>query len=223
MKTLYHHPLSSSSRKVRLVLSEKDIPFTAIVEKPWERRQEFLDLSPGGAVPVLVEDDGFFLNNEFAIIEFLEETNSSGPPLLGASARLRAKVRELVGFFDGVFFRDVVENLVMEKALKRLQGSGEPNGVTLRRGYQALDEHLKYINWLAEQNIGLGSDTLTLADLTAAAHLSVIDYLGDIGWDRYPEARHWYSRIKSRPSFRPILADHIPGLPPPPHYANLDF
>jgi glutathione S-transferase len=82
---------------------------------------------------------------------------------------------------------------------------------------------MKYINWLAEENKALACDQLTLADLSAASHLSVVDYLGDIGWDRYPEAKRWYQWMKSRPSFRPLLADHIPGLPPPPHYANLDF
>ncbi|MBI3419926.1 MAG: glutathione S-transferase family protein [Proteobacteria bacterium] len=222
MRTLYHHPLSSPSRKVRLVLSEKDLSFTAVVEKPWDRRTEFLALSPGGEVPVLVEEDGFAIPDANAILEYIEETRPN-PPLLSTGPTARAKVRALAGFFDRVFFRDVVETLVVEKALKRLQGSGEPDGFAIRRGYQALEEHLKYINYLAEQHKGLASDALTLADLTAAAHLSVVDYLGDIAWDKHPEARAWYSRMKSRPSFRPLLADHIPGLPPPVHYANLDF
>jgi glutathione S-transferase len=222
MRTLYHHPLSSPSRKVRLLMAEKDIPFTSLVEKPWDQRPEFLALSPGGEVPVLVEEDGFVIPGADAIVEYMEEVG--GPPsLIGDNPQSRARVRSLTGFFDRVFFRDVVETLVVEKALKRLMGTGVPDGNAIRRGYGALDEHLKYINYLAEMHKGLAGDMLTLADLACAAHLSVVDYLGDIGWDRFPEARRWYGRMKSRPAFRPVLADHIPGLPPPAHYANLDF
>ncbi len=222
MRTLFHHPLSSPSRKVRLLLAEKDLPFTSVVEKPWDRRPEFLALSPGLMLPVLVEEDGFSVNDEAAIVEYVEEQHPA-PALLGRDAKERARIRAATGFFDRVLFRDVVDTLVREKALKRLQGSGEPDGNAIRRGYAALEEHLKYINWLAEQHKGLSHDTLTLTDLAAAAHLSVVDYLGDIGWDRHPEARAWYQRMKSRPSFRPLLADHILGFPPAPHYANLDF
>jgi glutathione S-transferase len=64
---------------------------------------------------------------------------------------------------------------------------------------------------------------MSLADVAAAAHLSCIDYIGDVPWEAYELAKNWYARIKSRPSFRSILADHIAGMPPPKHYADLDF
>ena len=68
-----------------------------------------------------------------------------------------------------------------------------------------------------------GIEEISAADLTAAAHLSCLDYLGDVPWDEHPVAKEWYARLKSRPSFRPLLADHWPGTNPPEHYANLDF
>lgn len=222
MFTLYHHPLSPFCRKIRLLLSEKDIPYNAIVEKPWERRAEFLALSPSGEVPLLIIKDGFTLNDQHAICEYIEEINDR-PNFISDETEERARIRNLSGFFDRVFYQDVGQTLLAEKALKRLQGLGTPEAVTIRKGYAAIDEHMKYINWLAEQNNWLAGDNMTLADFSAAAQLSVIDYLGDVPWDKYDEARIWYARIKSRPSFRPLLADHIPGLPPPAHYANLDF
>jgi glutathione S-transferase len=82
---------------------------------------------------------------------------------------------------------------------------------------------LDYIGYLTEQRRWIAGDELTLADITAAAHLSCVDYLGDVPWSDHPNAKDWYARIKSRPSFRPLLGDHIPGAPPPPHYADLDF
>jgi glutathione S-transferase len=83
--------------------------------------------------------------------------------------------------------------------------------------------HLEYVSWLADRRRFLAGDFFSLADIAAAAHFSAVDYIGDVPWDDYPRAKEWYVRIKSRPSFRPVLADHIPGLRPPTHYADLDF
>lgn len=222
MYTLYHHPLSPFSRKIRLLLAEKDLPFTSVIEKPWDRRPEFMALSPTGEVPLLVIKEGFALSDTNAICEYIEEIKDR-PNFIGDAPEQKARVRSLSGFFDRIFYQDVGTTLLGEKALKRLQSMGTPDALIIRKGYNALDEHMKYINYLAEQNNWLAGDDMTLADLSAAAQISVIDYLGDIMWDKYEEARMWYARIKSRPSFRPLLADHIPGLPPPAHYANLDF
>lgn len=222
MPKLLHHPLSAQSRLIRLLLAEKGISFTAQLEKPWEARQEFLALSISGEVPVYIEDDGYCLYDAGAICDYIEATHPT-PRFLGQSAKETAAIRQLTHFFSRIFARDVVDTLVNEKAFKRIQGQGVPDALTIRRGYMALDEHMKYLNWLAEQNSGLAGEGLTLADLAAAAHISIVDYLGDVPWDKYNEAKNWYVRLKSRPSFRPLLADHIPGLPPPLHYANLDF
>jgi glutathione S-transferase len=51
----------------------------------------------------------------------------------------------------------------------------------------------------------------------------VIDYVGEAPWDQFKNVRTWYMKIKSRPCFRPLLADRMPGLPPAPHYHDLDF
>jgi glutathione S-transferase len=44
-----------------------------------------------------------------------------------------------------------------------------------------------------------------------------------VPWEVDAHARDWYARIKSRPSFRSLLADHLTGMPPPKAYADLDF
>ena len=69
----------------------------------------------------------------------------------------------------------------------------------------------------------LAGRDVTLADLALAAHLSALDYYGEVPWTDYPPVTEWYIRMKSRPSFRPLLADRVPGQPPVPHYAELDF
>jgi glutathione S-transferase len=222
MRTLYHLWLSAGSRKIRLVLAEKGLEFEMKVEKVWERRHEFLALNPSGEVPVLVEESGATIVEAGPIAEYLEEAYPERPLILGDAVQ-RAEVRRLVLWFDGKFEREVTRNLVEEKMMKRFLGLGEPNSQAIRAGTKNIHTHLDYISYLAERRTWLAGDHLTLADVTAAAHLSAVDYIGDVPWDDHPEAREWYARMKSRPAFRPLLADHIPGAPPPKHYADLDF
>jgi glutathione S-transferase len=225
---LYHHPLDPSSRRVRLALAEKGVACDLTLEKPWDPSPLLRELNPAAEVPVLViEQDGekVILADAQAICEYLEETHAG--TLLGKTPRDRAEARRLTGMFDHKLQTQVTDLLVGEKALKRLRGQysggGEPDSAVIRAGVANIRGHLDYIGWLTERRNWLAGDALTLADLAAGANLSVIDYLGDVPWDQYPLAKEWYARLKSRPAFRGILGDHIPGFPPPRHYADLDF
>jgi glutathione S-transferase len=222
MRTLYHLPLSPFSRKVRLVLAEKRLPFELRLEKVWERRSEYLELNPGGTVPTLIEDNGMAIPDSGVICEYLEEAYPD-TPLLGRTIAERVEVRRMVAWFDGKFALEVTRNLVGEKHLKRLMGRGNPDGTALRLGYAAIKHHMEYLGWLAENRRWLAGASISLADFAAAAHLSALDYIGDVDWTVSPPAKEWYARMKSRPSFRGVLADRIPGTTPPEHYADLDF
>lgn len=222
MRTLYHLWLSPGARKVRLILKEKNLDFELKIERTWERRPEFLALNPAGEVPVLIEPDGSVLSDSAAITEFLEEVYPDRP-LIGLDPLQRAETRRLVAWFDVKFNAEVTQNLVEEKMTKRLLGQGQPNSATIRAGSANLRHHLDYIGWLVERRNYLAGDHFSLADIAAAAHLSAVDYLGDVPWESFESAKDWYARVKSRPSFRPLLADHIPGAAPPKHYADLDF
>lgn len=222
MRTLYHLWLSPFCRKVRIALAEKGLEVDLKAENLWERRDEFVAMNPAGEVPVLVEDDGLTLSDSNAICEYLDETFPD-TPLYPGDAVARAEIRRLVAWFDGKFNREVTENLVGEKIMKRFLRLGEPDSRAIRAGRANIQVHLQYIAWLTERRTWLAGDTFSLADITAAAHLSAVDYLGDVPWERFDAGKIWYARVKSRPSFRAILADHIPGEPPPRHYADLDF
>ncbi|HLJ65686.1 MAG TPA: glutathione S-transferase family protein [Stellaceae bacterium] len=222
MRLLYHLWLSPFSRKIRLVLQEKALDFTMKVEKIWERRPEFLALNPACEVPVLIEEDGSVLAEATAIAEYLEETYRE-KLLLAINPVDRAEARRLSAWFDVKMNLEVTENLVGEKMMKRFLGVGEPNSSAIRAGKTNLLYHLDYICYLVDRRRWLAGDHFSLADIAAAAHLSTLDYLGDVPWENYEPAKEWYARIKSRPSFRPLLSDHIPGAPPPKHYADLDF
>lgn len=222
MWTLYHQLLCPFSRKVRLVLAEKKIEADLQTEPVWERRADFLALNPAGDVPVLENSDGTTLADSQAIVEYLEEQIPE-PVLIGNDAHERAEVRRLVAWFDRKFNAEVTQHLVGEKVMNRLLRLGQPDSRAIRAGLTNIHNHLSYISYLMERRAWLAGDLMTLADLCAAAHLSCVDYLGDVPWDQHQEARTWYARIKSRPSFRSILADTVPGLPPAAAYADLDF
>lgn len=222
MRVLYHLPLSPFSRKVRLVLAEKRLPFELQVEKVWERRPDYLELNPASTVPTLVEETGLVIPDSGVICEYLEEAYPD-TPLMGHTLAERVEVRRLVAWFDGKFAHEVTANLVGEKHMKRMLGRGNPEAGTLRAGYANLRHHLAYIGWLAETRKWLAGGSLSLADFAVAAHLSALDMAGDMDWSISPPAREWYARMKSRPSFRPLLADRVPGVTAPAHYADLDF
>ncbi len=222
MRTLYHVWLHPFSRKVRIALAEKKLEFDLQVEKIWERRTAFLAMNPAGDVPVLVEEDGTILSNSQVICEYLEEVYPE-VNLLGADPIQRAETRRLVGWFDVKFNREVTDNLVGEKLMKRFLKLGEPHGPSIRAGHANIHYHLDYIGFLTEKRTWLAGEKFTLADVTAAAHLSAIDYIGDVPWEEHHHARDWYSRVKSRPSFKSLLEDRIPGFTPVEHYENVDF
>lgn len=221
MRRLHHLPLSPFSRKVRLVLAEKKIEVELVEEKPWEKRMEFLLLNPAAQVPVL-QIDGLTLSDSVAICEYLDEVHPA-PSLMPTTPEARAEVRRLVHWFDDKFHREVTENLLYERVTKKLKKSGYPDGSRIREGTHAIKYHLDYLDWLIDQRKWLAGDQMTLADFAAAAHLSCLDYIDDVDWTRSANVKDWYARIKSRPAFRGILSDTLPGMRPPEHYADLDF
>lgn len=230
MLTLFHHPICPHSRFVRLALEEYGLPPRLVEERVWERREEFLQLNPADTTPVLVEEGVPPVPGAGVIAEYLDETRGltlAEFRLLPANLGGRIEVRRLMSWFNDKFFEEVSGALARERVYKRYipasGGGGSPDMETLRAAKSNIRYHLAYIGWLVRTRDWLAGDTLTYADLAAAAHLSVADYLGDVPWDEDETARNWYARIKSRPSFRTLLDEALPGLPPSPSYANLDF
>lgn len=229
MAILYHHPICPHSRFIRLVLGELGNEPDLIEERVWERRREFLILNPAGTTPVIADGEAA-IPGATVIAEWLDETR--GPALgehrlMPESGAERIETRRLMDWFHVKFFEEVSQHLAMEKVYKRFMpadvGGGAPDPAAIRAAKTNIRYHLHYIGHLTGQRHWLAGEKLTYADLAAAAHLSVVDYLGDVPWDENAKAKEWYARVKSRPSFRPLLADRLPGVVPPPAYADLDF
>ena len=230
MYTLYHHPFCPHSRFIRLALGEHGLDLRLVEERGWERREAFLALNPAAATPVLITDGFPPIPGAGIIAEYLDETHGGDmvdARLLPRDVNARVEVRRLAAWFNQKFAGEVSSPLVMERVFKRHmsqeQGGGAPEMNVIRAAQANIRYHLAYIGWLVRSRDWLAGDRMTYADLAAAAHLSVVDYLGDVPWNEDEAAKVWYSRVKSRPSFRPLLAETHAGIPPSKTYADLDF
>lgn len=221
MARLFHVPLSPFCRKVRLSLAEKKIEVELVEERYWEADADFLRRNPAGKVPVL-HLDGVMMSESGPICEYIEETRPE-PPLLPTDPAARLEVRRLVNWFDDKFHHEVTSNLLYERVNKKMMGQGYPDSKNVKEGAKAIKYHLDYMAWLLDHRRWLAGDAMTLADFAAAAHLSALDYISDVDWNRSAAIKDWYAKIKSRPAFRNILADQVSGFPPPRHYNDLDF
>jgi len=228
MATLFHFPLDPFARRVRLSLAEYGYEVELEEVVPWEHAAVVDELSPPADLPVLLEGGAAVISGMNALVEYLEETVApKSVSLLGRTAGERAEARRLAAWFDQHFYNEVSGPLLSEKVIRRFvpkeAGGGPPEMGRVRTALAPIRDHLAVVGMLAEQRNWLAGRNLSVADLAAAAHLSVVDYLGDVPWHDNDAARQWYQRIKSRPSFRPLLADYIRGLAPPRQYADLDF
>ena len=221
MALLIHHPSSPFCRKIRMLMSEKRMLFVLKEVEPWNMPDDVYKLNPAGELPIYASD-GIVISGNYAVSEYLEEY-SKEVRLLPEDIKARAEIRRVVEWFDDKFYKEVYKYIVSEKIHKRFSKGEAPDSRVLKMGLNNLNFHMEYIDWLTERNNYLCGNDFTLADITAAAHLSVVDYLGDMPWDMYKNAKVWYSKIKSRPCFKDILKDTIRGILPSRHYANLDF
>jgi glutathione S-transferase len=230
MLTLFHHPFCPHSRFVRLALGEYGLAPRLVEERVWERRRDFLAINPAGTTPVLVQEGHPAVPGAGVIAEYLDEAHGSelgDRRLLPRELGSRVEVRRLMSWFNDKMFEEVSGPLVMERFYKRFMpvelGGGSPDTEALRAARSNIRYHLAYIGWLLGTRDWLAGSRLSYADLAAAAHLSVVDYLGDVPWNENESVKSWYAKIKSRPAFRPLLAETLAGIPPSKTYADLDF
>lgn len=224
MERLWHWPLDPGARTVRLALGEKRFAFEDNAAQSIKGAADLPGLSPGADLPVLLSSSGegnVVASGSRAILEYLEEFRPD-PRLLPFAANERAETRRLWQWSD-TSFAEVNATLLAERENQWVRRSRDSNSARLREGSHALKSRLSFLEGLSAMRPYMAGRTLTVADLSIAAHLSVYDYFGDVSWDAVPDLRQWYARMKSRPSFRPLLSDRVAGTRPPRHYADLDF
>ena len=204
-------------------MGEKGVGYELLRENPWERRDEFLDLNPAGQTPVVVDAARkITLMSSTAICEYFEETVDKAPMISGTAVN-RAEIRRLTAWFDEHFYGNVVAPLMHERMIKRILHHAAPDAGMLREAMKNANQLLDYADYLLDHHNWLAGSALSMADLAAAAHISVADYLGGIDWRGHEQTKGWYSGLKSRPSFRPLLSERMESVSPPAYYDKVDF
>lgn len=234
MSTLIHHPMSAGSRAIRLCVAEYGLDLHLVEEKVWQRREEFLALNPAATLPILMVDRGggepVPIIGASVVAEYLDETHG----VLQRDKRLfpedpieRAEIRRIADWALVKLEAEVTRYAVNERVTKRqmtaAEGGGSPDSGALRAARTNIRYHLNYLEWLASTRNWMAGEKLSYADLAVGGACSILDYLGEIDWEEHLILKEWYARLKSRPSFRPLLSDRLRGLPPVSHYVDLDF
>ena len=224
MRRLFQYPLSGFSRAARVILAEKRLDYEMVYEAPWDPSDELFEYSMSGNVPVLIDISGIVVHGTSAIREYLEEVYPE-VGLIGSDFSERAEARKIADWFDHTFYSDVYYPVIRERILKRFAKDVDrrPDPACVRGAGTKLNNYMEYIAWLVDRRNWLAGKEFSIADISAASLISVLDYLGIIQWNKYDLVKDWYVRIKSRPSFRSILQDNLPQVPPASDYANLDF
>lgn len=224
MRRLFQYPLSGLSRAVRVILAEKQLDYEMVYETPWNPSDELLEHNISGEVPVLIDTNGVVAYGNSTIREYLDEVYPD-IPLIGTDYTQRVEARKIADWADNVLYKEVYYPVVHERILKRFVKDAEksPNPDRIRIAGVKLNNHMEYIAWFVDRRNWLAGKEFSVADITTASLISVLDYFGIIQWKKYELVKDWYVRIKSRPSFRSLLQDNLPQIPPAENYKNLDF
>jgi glutathione S-transferase len=237
--TLYHHPSSTCSAKVRLVLAEKSIPWTSRVVDIMRGEQfasDYLALNATGVVPTLVHD-GRAVRESLVICEYLEEA-FPGPSLVPTNYVERARMRVwckdvetfMVSACVGLTFpaSDRFEVTKLSDSGRSAYYQGHPNRRLAERKQRWVEQGfadedartsvLTYHKFLQKMDMQLGKapwlsgQTYTLADAETTPYVALLELLGlQAWWQRMPRVDEWYARVKNRPSFRIAVTEAMPA------------
>lgn len=225
MPKLLQHRLDPASRLARLMFAEYGVAVDLEDIKPWAREPHLLELNPAATLPILLDEGEAPVVGVLAVVHAIEDrySPSAVSGLFPAHSKDRSEMWRLCEWVLLKLNDEVTRYVIEEKIVKRDLRGATPDPAVLRVAKANFTEHLLYFNWLFATRQWLAGDLMTLADFALAAHLSALDYLGDVAWDTSVETRNWYARIKSRPAFRTLLNDRVAGMPAASGYADLDF
>ncbi|MFK8040438.1 MAG: glutathione S-transferase family protein [Rickettsiaceae bacterium] len=218
---LYHHTICPFSRQIRLYLKELDTEFKLFREDYWLRSQSLLKLNPAGNLPVLMLDDNSIISGAYPITEYFNDAYQDFI-FMSQNILIKSEIRRLIHWCNDKLYHEVTKILINEKFISMIF-SYTPRVNHLQIAHENLMQHLKYFTNMLESRSFLACDTVSAADIALACHISIIDYFGQINWDKWHVIKNWYVILKSRPSFQELLHDRLAGFDPPLYYHELDF
>ena len=200
---LYYHPVSTTCRPIVLLAADENIELEYhLVDlfKGEHMKPEFLAINPSHAVPVL-EDGDFHLSEGSAILKYLAE--KTGSRTYPADPRKRARVNQLMDWFNTGLYRDLGYGLIYTQALPPFKYSDDKvQAAVIARSKEAARGWLKILdeNLIGPRNAYLGGNEITLADYLGAAYLTAGEVIR-LDYSAYPNICRWLASMKARPNW----------------------
>jgi glutathione S-transferase len=197
------HPVSMTSRPVRLFIAESGIEVEEqLVDlMAGEHYEEpFTAINPNRMVPVL-EDGDLRLTESSAILKYLADKIDS--PAYPKDLKQRAKVNEMMDWFNTTFYRDYAYGWIYPQLFPHhRRPTEEIHQATIAWGKERSIDRLRILNdyWLGQGKTYLCGDRITIADYFGACLLT----LGEIircDFSAYPNIQRWLAHMKRLPSW----------------------
>jgi glutathione S-transferase len=218
---LYMHPVSMTSRPVRLFIAENRIPCDEEVVDLMtgeHLKPPYSTINPNCLVPML-EDGDLRLTESSAILKYLAD--KIGSPAYPKDLKERAKVNEMMDWINTNFYRDWGYNLAYPQVFPHLKRrSDEAQDATIAFGQENAKKWLKVLNdhWIGPNKQYLCGDKITIADYFGAGIVT----LGEVircDLTPYPNVQRWLSNVKKLPTWPKInevfygLVDSVKAQP----------
>lgn len=226
MNILYHNIVCPFSKQARILLKELNIDFHLKQDiSLLKEKYSLIKLNIARTLPIFEDDiNKYYIIGIYSLAEYLKEEYENFT-LFSNKINHNCEIRRIFQWFNEKFNREVTQIYLKAKLINNSENylNNYPNIKLLNLSLDNLKKHLDYINYLLDIRSFIAWENISIADIAAASHLSLLDYFGEIKWNDLPRLQQWYSIIKSRPSFQQILNDKIAGFKASPNYSNLDF
>lgn len=218
---LYMHPVSMTSRPVRLFAADNNIAMEEEVVDLMTGAQyqpPYSTINPNCLVPMLVDGD-LKLTESSAILKYLAD--KTGSPAYPKDLKARAKVNEMMDWINTNFYREWGYNLCYPQLFPNLKRrSDEAQAATLEFGKENAKRWLKILDeyWIGPSKTYLCGDQITIADYFGAGIVSLGEIIG-IDFAPYPNVKRWLDTMAKRPSWPKVneafygLRDAVKGQP----------
>jgi glutathione S-transferase len=200
---LYMHPVSMTSRPVRLFVADNkiDIDEQVVDLMTGEHLKDpYASLNPNCMVPML-EDGDFRLTESSAILKYLAD--KIGSPAYPKDLKQRAKVNEVMDWLNSNFYRDYGYGLCYPQVFPHhKRRSDEAQTATVEWGKENAKKWLKLLDdyWIGPKKAYLCGEQITIADYFGAGLVTLGDVIR-VDFSQYPNIRRWLDNVKKQPSW----------------------
>ncbi|TAE56142.1 MAG: glutathione S-transferase family protein [Nostocales cyanobacterium] len=193
-RKLYYHQQSNFSRKIRILLQEKNLECELIEVNLMNKPDDFVQLSPIAKVPVFVENDSTVIWDSTLIAEYLDETYPT-PRFYPEKNQEKLECRKWEEMADhlgdtiiNLWILNLTNNAVSSRYRTRLED-------TINRLLPVFEQQLSQTKYL------LGDENWTMADIATLCSMGYYSLRLNEDWIlAYPHLGDWFKKLHERES-----------------------